>query len=136
MAPHDDPSIRNTSSLARAVRVPEWTTIENGEERLTSACFLDGISFETSCFILDEVGGLDGFSKEILPVLVAKLGSKLRCATISVDVVRAKGLWLYRKPEEFDGNSAHVVICGPAGMSKSQYKKKTRELAAVATLYP
>ena len=136
MAPHDDPSILSTSSLVRAVRIPEWITVEDGVERLTSACFLDGINYETSCFVLDDVGGLHGFSMEILPVLVAKLSSKLRCATISVDVVRAKGLWLYRKPEEFDGNSAHVVICGPPSMSKSQYKKKTRELAAEATLHP
>jgi len=135
MAPHDDASILSTLTLARAVRVPEWITVENGKERLTSACFLDGINYETSCFILEEVGGVDGFRTLILPCLEAKLGSKLHFATIAVASVRSTGLWVYRKPHEFDGNPAHVVICASSNMSKTQYKKKTRELAGMATLY-
>ena len=136
MAPHDDASIANTLTLARAVRVPEWITVEDGRERLTSACFLDGINFETSCFILEEVGGIDGFRTLILPNLEQKLGAELRFATIAVASVRSTGLWIYRKPEEFDGNAAHVVVCASGDMSRPQYKKRTRELAGLAVLHP
>lgn len=136
MAPWDDVSIPNDSTLARGVRTPEWMTVENGKERLNSACFLDGVNYETSCFVLEEVGGIDGFCADILPTLEAKLGNKLRFATITVNTVRSTGLWVYRKPEEFDGNSAHVVVCASRDMSKSQYKKMVRELAGLATLQP
>jgi hypothetical protein len=136
MAPCDDVSIPNTSTLARGVRAPEWITVEDGKERLNSATFLDGMTNETSCFVLEEVGGIAGFCREILPRLEAELGRNLRFATIAVDSVRSVGLWLYRRPEEFGGNPAHVVVCASENMSKSQYKKKTRELAVLATLHP
>ena len=136
MASCDDLSIPNTSTLARGVRVPEWITVEDGKERLNSATFLDGITNETSCFLLEEVGEVAGFCEHILPIIENKLGRKLRFATISVGTVRSTGLWLNRRPEELFGNSAHVVICAPNAISKSQYKKKTRELAGLAMLHP
>lgn len=132
MPRHDDTGIPGEAILIRAVH-PDWTRTENEIERLTSATFLDGQQ-ETSCFIQGEVGGLDGFKDQILPQLSEILGVDLGVATVPVSTVRAAGLWIYRKPDEFQNNPAHVVICPADGMSKSQYAKRAGGLAPVATL--
>lgn len=131
MPRHDDAGISNDSILIRAVD-PDWIRAENGIERLTSATFLSG-QLEASCFVADEIGGVEGFCRDILPELSRLLGKELQIATIPMSIVRASGLWVYRKPEEFAGNPAHVVICPPDGMSKSQYKKRAESLAPSAT---
>jgi hypothetical protein len=132
MPRHDDTEIADHVVLIRAVQ-PDWIREENGTERLTSATFADGEQ-EASCFIAEEVGGLDGFRENILPRLSELLGFEIKdLATISMATVREAGLWVYRKPEEFDGNAAHVVICPPGEWTKSQYKKRAASLAPQAT---
>ncbi|MGB9077167.1 MAG: hypothetical protein WCC26_10055 [Terracidiphilus sp.] len=132
MPRHDDFGIIGDAVLVRAVH-PEWTCFEKDVERLTSATFRDGRQ-EASCFIENEVGGLEAFQAEILPVLSAEAGVTLGIATISASIVRAAGLWIYRKPEEFHDDPAHVVICPPDSMSKSKYAKSAGGLATEATL--
>jgi hypothetical protein len=132
----DDLSIPNTSTLARGVRVPDWIAVEDGRERLNTATFLGGANMEASCFVLEEVGGIKGFCEFILPKLEAELRMKLRFATIPASAVRSLELWLSRRPREFENNPAHVVVCAPSGLSKNQYTKRVRKLAAMATLYP
>lgn len=131
MPRHDDGGIPDNAILIRAVD-PGWIRSENGVERLTSATFLSG-QLETSCFVSEEVGGIEGFCSDILPHLSTLLGKQLQVATIPVSLVRSSGLWVYRKPKEFYDNPAHVVICPPDGMSKSQYKKRSEALAPAAT---
>ena len=132
MPRHDDPGIPPNAILIRAVR-PDWVREESGIERLTSATFLDG-HLEASCFIADEIGGIDSFRNEILPELSALLSTTLGVATITVERVRASGLWVFRKPEEFKNDPAHVVICPPDEMSKSQYRKRAGALVSDADL--
>jgi len=108
--------------------------LEDGKERWTSATFKDG-RFEASCFLLEEVGGIDGFRQSILPDLAGESTVALRIATISVKSVRAAGLWLYQKPEEYKGNPAHIVICRSEGMSASKYAKNAGRLKDDATLH-
>jgi len=134
MPPHDDLGIPNNGVLIRAVQA-DWILRDATVERITSATFVAG-QMETSCFLADEVGGVNGFQQDILPLLEQELGKSLRIATVPVSDVRARGLWVYRKPEEFRGNPAHVVIAAPEGMSKSQYKKAARSLAGDAQLQP
>jgi hypothetical protein len=132
MPRHDDPGIPPNAILIRAIR-PDWIREENGTVRLTSATFSDG-QLEASCFIADEVGGIERYQREILPELSELLGTPLGVATVAVERVRASGLWIYRKPEEYKNDPAHVVICPPEGMSKKQYKNRTGALAPDATL--
>ena len=128
MPRHDDDGIPPEATLIRAV-LPDWITSEDGTERLNSKTFRDGL-LEASCFISEEVGGIEGFRRTILPRLEEELGREiLDVAIVSARDVRAHELWIYRKPEEFFGNAAHVVICPPAGVSKSQYAKRTGRLA-------
>lgn len=129
MPRHDDTGIPGDAVLIRAVQ-PDW--IEAETERLKSPTFLDGEQ-EASCFVSHEVGGTPGFCENILPVLSRLLGFDIRTlALISVFDVRRAGLWIYRKPEEFHDNAAHVVICPPDGISKSQYVKRAKALAPLA----
>lgn len=132
MPRHDDGSIAGEAVLLRAVH-PDWTCFEKDVERLTSATFRDGRQ-EASCFLEGEVGGLVAFQAEILPALSAEAGVALGIATITASTVRAAELWIYRKPEEFHGNPAHVVICPPDTMSKSKYAKSAGRLAPEAEL--
>jgi hypothetical protein len=132
MPRHDDLGIPPNAILIRAVQ-PDWVREENGTERLTSATFSDG-QLEASCFIAEEVGGIESYRREILPELSELLRTPLGVATVAVERVRSSGLWIYRKPEEFKNDPAHVVICPPDGMSKKQYKKRTGALAPDATL--
>ena len=132
MPPHDDKTVPDNSTLIRAVR-SDWIRVEEGQERLTSAAFKDG-QCEASCFIAEEVGGVEGFERDILPMLEHELGCKLRVATIAARDVRKAELWIYRKPEEFKSNPAHAVICSSAGMTRSQYSKQSGGLKRVAQL--
>lgn len=132
MPQHDDQTVLNHFTLIRAIR-PDWILTENGEERLTSAAFKDGCQ-EASCFIAEEVGGLEGFDRYIKPLLEEEFGFAPRIATIAVGGVRESDLWVYRKPEEFHGNAAHVVICPSANMSKSRYARQAGSLKDHATL--
>lgn len=133
MPRHDDPGIPADSVLIRAVLDPEWVVTEESGERVSSASFVDG-NQEASCFIADEVGGVEGFASDILPELSKELGRRLRITTIRASAARSRGLWIYRKPEEYKGNRAHVVICASDSMSKSQYKKAAGRLAEDAKL--
>lgn len=132
MPRHDDKGISADAILIRAVR-PDWILQEGEGERLISGTFVDG-SLEASCFIAAEVGGVDNFVERILPDLSRELGLQFRVATLPISAVRARGLWVYRKPEEYNDNPAHVVVCAPEGMSKSQYRKNAARLADCATL--
>ena len=132
MPRHDDIGINGEAVLLRAVH-PDWTCFEKDVDRLTSATFRDGHQ-EASCFIESEVGGLEAFQTDILPHLSAEAGVTLGIAAIRAAVVRAAGLWIHRKPEEFHDNAAHVVICPPDSMSKSKYAKSAGGLATEATL--
>lgn len=129
MPRHDDETVLDQLVLIRAIR-QDWITIENNRERLTSAAFKDG-SLEASCFISEEVGGNEGFERNILPLLEEEFA---RIATIVAEAVREGGLWIYRKPEEFYGNAAHVVICPSDGMTKSRYARETGRLKDRASL--
>ncbi len=131
MPRHDDAGIPDGAVLIRAIH-PDWIIEESGTERLSSATFRDGQQ-EASCFIADEVGGIAGFCENILPRLSQEFGAELQVATVPVHHVRSSGLWIYRRPEEFDGNAAHVVICPSDEMSKSQYAKRAGGLAPLAT---
>ena len=53
-------------------------------------------------------------------------------ALIAVSNVREAGLWIYRKPEEFKDNPAHVVISPPDEMNPTQYTKRAKSLASIA----
>jgi hypothetical protein len=132
MPQHDDKTVLANFTLIRALR-PDWVVTEDGRERLTSATFKDG-QLEASCFIAEEVGGLEGFQESILPRLEQEFGFKPRFATIDAASVRSAELWIYRKPEEFNGNAAHVVICPSNGMSRSKYSKQTGGLKDRAIL--
>ena len=135
MPRHDDTGIPDDAVLIRAVH-PSWLEVENGIERLNSATFLHGQQ-EASCFIAAEVGHIQGFRQNILPELSRLLGIEIQVlATISARVVRSAGLWIYRKPEEFKGDAAHVVICPPDGITRSQYTKRAKSLAPQATKIP
>jgi hypothetical protein len=134
MPQHDDKTVENHVTLIRAIR-PDWTTVEDGHERLTSAAFKDGTQ-EASCFISEEVGGLEGFERDILPILQQEWGFTPRMATIVVSAIREHELWVYRKPEEFHDNPAHVVICPSEGMSRSRYSRETGRLKDSADLQP
>jgi hypothetical protein len=133
MPQHDDRTVHDHISLIRAVR-PDWLSIEDGQQRLNSATFKDG-SLEASCFISEEVGGLEGFKRDILPRLEEEWGFRpTHVATITTGAVRAAELWIYRKPEEFHNNPAHVVICPSNEMSKSKYGRKAGGLKDAAQL--
>ena len=67
MPQHDDKTVPDNITLIRAVR-SDWILVEEGRERLTSAAFKDG-QLEASCFIAEEVGGVEGFKRNILPSL-------------------------------------------------------------------
>jgi hypothetical protein len=131
MPRQDDKSVQNHATLIRAVH-PDWLQEEGGVERLTSQTFKDG-SLEASCFIAEEVGGLEGFTQDILPILAKELGFRPEhVALLTAIEARNADLWIYRKPEEFHDNPAHVVICPPDGMSKSKYGKQSGSLASRA----
>jgi hypothetical protein len=132
MPRHDDASITDEVILIRAVR-PDWVMRDGDGERIISGTFVDG-SLEASCFIAQEVGGVEAFIQNILPGLSDELGMRFRIATLTVSAARAQGLWVYRKPEEYKDNPAHVVVCAADSMSKSQYKKSAGRLAGNATL--
>jgi hypothetical protein len=132
MPRHDDASISDEAILIRAVR-PDWVIRDGDGERIISGTFVDG-SLEASCFIAEEVGGVEAFIQDILPELSEELGLPFRIATLTVSAARAQGLWVYRKPEEYKDDPAHVVVCAADGMSKSQYKRSAARLAGDATL--
>jgi hypothetical protein len=136
MGRYDDETILPSWTLARGVR-SDWLGInEDGKETVQSWAFDDSAQ-EVSCFILEEVGGVEGFRQDILPIIENELGNRLRFASINVEFVRSTGLWIYRKPEEFHGNSAHVVLC-PAqieNIPRKQFKKLAREIASHAVLH-
>jgi hypothetical protein len=137
MGRYDDETILPDWTLARGVRT-DWLEIdENGNEVIQSRAF-DESSQEVSCFILEEIGGPDGFRRNILPVIEKEIGTRLRLATIEVGVVRAVGFWIYRKPEEFHNNRAHVVMCPQQvnNVGRNQFKKQVREIAKQAVLRP
>ena len=129
---YDDPSIPDGAVLVRGVR-SNWTTTRDGVTRLNSQTFKDGL-LEASCFVLDEVGGLEGFRLNILPELQLLLRCSLGEATIKAHQVRAAGLWIDRRPDGFKGNPAHVVVCPSNEMNKSQYDRQAGSLAPVAEL--
>lgn len=132
MPRHDDTGIPDNAVLIRAVQ-PDWIEVESGIESLKWPTFLDGEQ-EASCFISEEVGGIQSFCEDILPDLSRLLGVDIQAvAQISLLTVRRAGLWVYRKPEEFYDNPAHVVICPPDGISKKQYSKRAKSLAPLAT---
>ena len=132
MPQHDDKTVLDNFTLIRALW-PDWVVTEDGREQLTWATFKDG-HLEASCFIAEEVGGIEGFRAGILPILEKKWGFRPRIATIDAASVRAADLWIYRKPEEFDDNAAHVVICPSSGMSKTKYGRQAAGLKDRATL--
>ena len=109
--------------------------IEENVERLVSGTFVDS-QFEASCFIAEEVGGIEGFIQNILPELSKELGSAFRTAILPASAARSQGLWICRRPEEYNDNPAHVVICAADGMTKSQYRKNAGRLAGQASLLP
>jgi hypothetical protein len=137
MGRYDDETILPNWTLARAVRV-DWIGLdEAGKETIQSWAF-DDCTQEVSCFVVEEVGGVDGFRSDVLPTIENELGTSLRFATVAVGIVRATGLWIYRKPEEFHGNTAHVVMC-PAqtdDIPKKRFRKLAREIASHAVLHP
>jgi hypothetical protein len=57
---------------------------------------------------------------------------------VEVSVARGCGFWIYRKPEEFFDNPAHVVLCHAQAenISRNKFKKQAREIAKVARLQP
>jgi hypothetical protein len=133
----DDETIVPKWTLARGIRV-DWIEVdESGKEIIQSRAF-DESNQEVSCFIVEEVGGIEGFRRGILPIIEQELGARLRFSTIGVELVRSSGLWIYRKPEEFFGNPAHVVICPSqiANVTRSQFKNKARTLTKSAVLQP
>ena len=137
MGRHDDETILPNWTLARGVHA-DWIDVDEGGREVVQSRAFDDSNQEVSCFILEEVGGVEGFQRNILPVIQRELGRDLRLATVEVRIVRSSGRWIYRKPEEFSGNSAHVVQC-PAqheNISRSQFKKEAREIARLAVLHP
>ncbi len=133
----DDETILPKWTLARGIR-SDWLEIgENGEEVIQSWAFDDG-NQEVSCFILEETDGSEGFRRSILPLIERELGTRLRFATVEAGVARACGFWIYRKPEEFHNNSAHVVLCPPQAenISRSRFKRQAREISKKAMLQP
>ena len=137
MGRYDDETILPEWTLARGVRA-DWLEIdENGNESIQSRAF-DESNQEVSCFILEETEGSEGFRRRILPLIEKEIGVRLRFATIEVGAVRASGFWIYRKPEEFHNNNAHVVICPRqvANIPRSQFKKQVREVSKRAALQP
>lgn len=137
MGRYDDETILPTWTLARGIRTDWIETDEIGNEVIQSRAF-DESNQEVSCFIVEESGGLDGFRRDILPVIETELGKRLRFATIMVDRVRVGGFWVYRKPEEFHNNPAHVVLCPrqAENIPRSQFRKQAREIARQAVLQP
>lgn len=137
MGRHDDETILPEWTLARGIR-PDWLEIgENGSEVIQSRAF-DDSKQEVSCFVLEEANGLEGFRRDILPTLEEELGTKLRIGTVGVAIARAGGFWIYRKPEEFHDNPAHVVLCPQQfeDISKKQFKRQAREIARQAVTHP
>jgi hypothetical protein len=137
MGRYDDESILPVWTLARGVRVDWLESDYSGNETIQSRAF-DESNQEVSCFILDEIGGHEGFRANVLPIIESEIGRKLRFATIDVGFVRSCGFWIYRKAEEFHDNPAHVVICPGKieNISRNQFKKQARELAKHAVLQP
>jgi len=137
MGRYDDETILPSWTLIRGIRSDWIETDPGGKETIQSRAF-DESNQETSCFILEETNGTEGFRNDILPLIETELGAKLRFAIIPVEFVRSCGFWIYRKPEEFHGNSAHVVICPQqsANISRNQFKRHARELAKNAELQP
>ena len=135
MGRHDDDTILPNWTLARGVRTDWFDVDDSGKEIVQSRAF-DDCNQEVSCFILEEVGGIEGFRNNILPIIERELGSSLRFATVEVRIVRANDFWIYRKPEEFHNNSAHVVLCPTQAENilKKQFKKQAREVAKLALL--
>jgi hypothetical protein len=135
MGRHDDETILPEWTLARGIRSDWFEIDENGKESIQSRAF-DDSKQEVSCFLLEETDGEMGFRQNILPILESELGQRLRFATVAVNESRACGFWIYRKPEEFHNNSAHVVLCPQqeADISRSQFKKRARDVAKKAIL--
>jgi hypothetical protein len=132
MPRRDDEGILGDAILIRAIR-PEWLIPDGNGVRLCTGTFVDG-QLEASCFLAEEMGGIERFLRDTLPKLSEELEVVLRAATISASLVRARGLWIFRRPEEYYNNPAHVVICAPDGISKSRYRKDAAKLADDATL--
>jgi len=81
MGRYDDESILPDWTLARGVR-PDWLEgDQTGIETIQSRAF-DESNQEVSCFVLEEVGGPEGFRKSILPIIENELGLRLRFAAI------------------------------------------------------
>lgn len=137
MGRFDDETILPTWTLARGIRTDWFEIDENGREVIQSRAF-DDSNQETSCFILEETNGIEGFRRDILPVLEEDLGTKLRIGTVAVGVARSCGFWIYRKPEEFHDNPAHVVLCPPlvGNISRAKFKNQAREVAKKAVARP
>jgi len=137
MGRYDDETILPTWTLARGIRRDWFEADENGREIIQSRAF-DDSSQETSCFILEETDGLEGFRRNILPILERDLGAKLRVGIIEVGAARSCGFWIYRKPKEFYDNPAHVVLCPPQieNISRAKFKNQAREIAKRAIAQP
>jgi hypothetical protein len=133
----DDESILPSWTLARGVRLDWLDTERDGSQAVQSRAFEES-NQEVSCFILEETGGIDGFRKDILPIIENELGRQLKIATIGVEFVRLSGFWIFRKPEEFHNNPAHVVLCPSQveNIPRSAFKKQAREIAKHALLHP
>jgi hypothetical protein len=137
MGRHDDETILPEWTLGRGIR-PDWfENDENGKEVIQSRAF-DESNQEVSCFILEETDGAEGFQRDILPIIEKELEERLRFATVGVRFARACGFWIYRKPEEFHNNRAHVVLCPQQteNISRKQFKRQAREIARKAVPYP
>jgi hypothetical protein len=133
MHPHDDPSIADHHQLIRGVRV-EWWIPDADSWRLSSAVFKGR---ETSCFVSEEIGGLTGFNVDIRPLLECELESRLHgAALIAASDVRGLGFWIERRPAEFHGNSAHVVICADLATKRTQHDRAAKQLALRAEFVP
>ena len=137
MGRHDDETILPEWTLARGIRLDWFEIDEDGKESIQSRAF-DDSKQETSCFVLEETSGIEGFRRDILPILEKDLGTKLRIGTVNVATARACGFWIYRKPEEFYDNPAHVVLCPPQleNISRSKFKNQARAVAEKAVPHP
>ena len=135
MLHHDDSSIDDQVLLIRAVR-QDGVVTEDGVERLASSVFKES-SGAASCFIENEVSGLDGFCSQILPRIEEELSARLRgTATIQAAFVRSLGFAIERRPDEFHGNNAHVVILSPKGLPRNKLDRLMKRLSQDADYAP
>jgi hypothetical protein len=121
MAPRrDDESVPNDVELLRVLWYPSWATTKGGRERPSSVAFKDS-NLETSCFVRAEMGAAE----------VRRCFPGHRIASALASTIRSQGYWIERRPDEDNGNSAHVVIGPPREVR--DYDKRATLIATHAT---